>query len=90
MESNVQAVPANLLQSEDFSRICLNIGIDIGKDAPWVQFDNDDLKILYKLLTMEIDGNPICSQSEALGVLASFVSCALRWVKSHPDHADHI
>lgn len=69
-----EADPADI----DWTKSCLPIGLKLkGVKPPWLELDEDDLKILSKLLRKPIGNFVPAAESESLGKLADWADRVL-------------
>lgn len=76
----------------DWSQHCFPLGVKLAgmKNAPWLELDEDDLKLLHKILTISLmipaEGGgvrglpPLASNSESLFKLAGWAKAAATWL----------
>ena len=76
------------LQTLDFNNIALKLGVKTDScQGRWTELDDQDLRILYALLNMDVlgDGTSPAKSSPALNILSEFCATAIQWAQRMKD-----
>jgi hypothetical protein len=81
-----RVVEEQSIRSLDFSATSLAVGIELaGKNPPWLQLDEADLRILVGLLRSRFSpsAEAATEASEPLRLLAVWCDAAADWLRAH-------
>lgn len=75
------------LTSIDFNQVCLKLGVATPYcEGKWTELDEDDLRVLYALLTKDVLGSgSAAASSQTLNLLAAFCAAGIQWFGRQKD-----
>lgn len=80
-------VPKSKLVTLDFNNIAFKIGAESANcQGRWTEFDEQDMRILFALLTKNVMGQGSAAESsESLNILAQFCAAGIQWFQRQKD-----